>query len=72
MKTMPEIRDALLEVLKDHRAHCTDLQCCELANMIAFLCHATGLRSLSDVAPHLLHYDLHCPGCDSGRDRMGK
>jgi putative phage-type endonuclease len=77
--TPPELRDALLAYIGDHETGCTTTgrpgSACwgERANIIAYLCHAIGVRGprlYQDVARLLAEYDAHCrdPHCKHERN----
>lgn len=72
MVTPEGLRDAILSYIADHeREGCqnspTPGAACwvERANIIAFLCHSLGLRSvnLQRVLAECAQYDRACPGC---------
>ena len=65
---MAEVRDKLLAFLRAHQQTCPQGQRCrEDCNVIAFLCHALGIRGerLLQVNELVLDYDRRCPGCSS-------
>src|SRR5581483_4544711 len=67
-RTMAEARDKLLAFLRAHQQTCPQGQRCrEDCNVIAFLCHALGIRGerLLQVNELVLDYDRRCPGCSS-------
>ncbi len=65
---MAEVRDKLLAFLRAHQQTCPQGERCrEDCNIIAFLCHALGIRGerLLQVNELVLDYDRRCPGCDA-------
>jgi len=70
MKTMEEIRDALLEHIAAHEAECDDPNCVETPNAIAYLCHCVGIRStqIPDLQQYMADYESRCPHCQHLRN----
>lgn len=61
-----QLRDALVQLVQDHKSRCTHSDCHEPIGFVAFLAHSVGVRStlnLSYLRELLVQYEANCPGC---------
>ena len=59
------IRNLVVAWLREHRATCSDPDCAEPHNLIAFLAHSAGIRlgAIGQLASELGEYEARCQGC---------
>lgn len=69
-QTIEHARDLVIEHLVAHEGQCSDPNCLERANILAFMAHSIGAtdRDLHALPRLLLTYDGNCSGCGSARD----
>lgn len=70
--TIEEIREALIQVVEQHKRECPlpPATCAEPCNMLAFLAHCAGMSSarIAEFRTQLMRYEAECVQCDHLRN----